>query len=125
MKKVCSFAVQVLATNWNFWIINRSLKTLTEIIISRNNISRNNIAEKYSLEFKKEDSKICGRAANDRYGVYAEFEEAIDACKNDTTCQMIFDRQCDYEGPFELCHSAADIYDAEDGSCLYMKLSRK
>ena len=80
--------------------------------------------------FAKELGKYCGKGTQcnaevePRYGNYATFEEAAIACSNDTSCQMVMDRYCDNQGPYQLCKSSSVCMSAE-GTCSYKKLPGK
>ena len=71
--------------------------------------------------------KYCGKGTQcnvhvePRYGNYATFEEAAIACSNDTSCQMVMDRYCNNQGPYQLCTSSSVCMSAE-GTCSYKKL---
>ena len=72
--------------------------------------------------FNKAEDKFC----NKRYGNYSTLLSAIEACREDNTCQMIYDDNCDETGTFELCRNVQYIETSSIGilykkSCVYQK----
>ena len=78
------------------------------------------------LGFERQLGKFCGKGTKcnlqeePRYGNYSSFIEAANACKKDTSCNMVMDHSCDDQGPYELCMSLNTCHSGQ-GTCSYKK----
>ena len=80
--------------------------------------------------FAKLPGKFCGQGRKcniqeePRFGNYLSFEEAAIACSNNFSCEMVMDRSCDDQGPYELC-SSSNVCDSGEGTCSYKRIERE
>ena len=62
-----------------------------------------------------------GQFCSDLHENYTSLSEAKSVCKSDTTCGMIYSKQCDPARGYQLCSTTSRKQESSVNSCLHVK----